>query len=440
MYKKFMFIFNVIFFGFSVVYFNVVFCSYGFNKKHFHQDFLSYSSSVNKAALSVVSIQTTEKILHDSYFIFSDTFFQYVFIGANNIADELFNNNINVNDYTYNNDISSFNNSNFLFFKKDFFSSNFINNFEKEPEKESDKEIDKNENFDMNDFYQHGLGSGVLINNNGYILTNYHVVKDSCFIIVKLYDGKESEVDIIGFDTKTDLAVLKILDKNLIFDLPIIEIGNSCSLEVGDVVLAIGNPFGFDNTVTQGIVSALGSVKFRTSDSEIPFIGLLDNLIQTDAAINPGNSGGALIDLCGNLIGVNMAIISKSGGSHGLGFAIPIDIAKTIVHQLIDEGQAERGWLGVYLAELTWDILELINYNKNIGVYIHAVISESPASKVGIYPGDIIFKINGKFIKNTYEAVQNIIKLKPGDICLLDIYRNGEYLSFLVNLGSGVDS
>ncbi len=428
-------IFKIVFF-ILIFYCNVCFSSYGFNKKHFHKDFLSYSSPVSIAALSVVSIQTTEKILHDNYFIFADSFFQYMFDGANIIADEIFNNNVNINDYVYNNSFNEFKNNKFLlnnncyyeFFDNNF---NFVNYFI--------KNVEKSEDFDMNDFYQHGLGSGVLINSNGYILTNYHVIKDSCFIIAKLYDGRESEVDVIGFDSKTDLAVLKILDNSLIFDFPVIGIGNSCSLEVGDVVLAIGNPFGFDNTVTQGIVSALGSVRFRTNDSEIPFIGLLDNLIQTDAAINPGNSGGALIDLYGNLIGINMAIISKSGGSHGLGFAIPIDIAKIIIHQLIDEGQAERGYLGVYLAELSWDIIELINYDKNIGVYVHSVISNSPASKAGIYPGDIIFKINGKYVKSTHEAVQNIVKLRPGDTCLLDIYRNKEFISFFVNLGFGSD-
>lgn len=416
----FIFVFKIVFF---YVFLNLSYGSHNFNKKHFHKDFLSYSSSVNVAALSVVSIQTTEKISHDNYFIFSDSFFQYIFDGADYISNEMFNNNVNIGDYFYNNDSEFLKKSNFLINK-------IIN-------RDNDKNIEKDESF--NEFYQRGLGSGVIINSNGYILTNYHVIKDSCFIIAKLYNGKESEVDVIGFDQKTDLAVLKMLDKNLINDLPVISMGNSCGLEVGDVVLAIGDPFGFDNTVTQGIVSALGSVKGRTNDLEMPFIGLLDNLIQTDASINPGNSGGALVDLYGNLIGINMAIISKSGGSHGLGFSIPVDIVKVIVHQLIDEGQATRGWLGVYLAELTWDIIELINYKKNIGVYVHSVISDSPAFKVGIYPGDIIFKINGKCVKNTYEAVQNIVKLKFGDVCLLDVYRNGKIISFLVNLSSGFD-
>lgn len=418
-----------IFYFLIMIFFNLGFCSYNSGKKHFYKDFLSYNSSVNVAALSVVSIQTTEKILHDSYFIFSDSFFQYVFEGANSISHEIFNNNVNIDDYSYGNGDLKYNSS---FGKTDNFL--FIDNFKLE---NVSKEIEKNEN--LNDFYQSGFGSGVIINSNGYILTNYHVVRDSCFIMIKLYNGKESEVDIIGVDVKTDLAILKILDKNLLIDLPVIGFGNSCSLEVGDVVLAIGDPFGFDNTVTQGIVSALGSVKGRTTSLETPFVGILDNLIQTDAAINPGNSGGALIDLYGNLVGINMAIVSKSGGSHGLGFSIPIDIIKVVIHQLIDEGQVTRGWLGVFLAELTWDISELINYKKNIGAYVFSVIADSPASNIGIYPGDIIFKINGKNVKSAHDAVQNIIKLRSGDLCLLDIYRNEKIISFSVTLGQYFD-
>lgn len=417
-----------IFYFFVMIFFNLGFCSYNSGKKHFYKDFLSYNSSVSVAALSVVSIQTTEKILHDSYFIFSDSFFQYIFEGANVISHEIFNNNVNIDDYSYSNDDLKHNSS---FKEHDTFSFIDVKN-------ENDgKEIEKNEN--LNEFYQLGFGSGVIINSNGYILTNYHVVRDSCFIMIKLYNGKESEVDIIGVDVKTDLAVLKILDKSLLFNLPVIGFGNSCGLEVGDIVLAIGDPFGFDNTVTQGIVSALGSVKGRTASLETPFVGILDNLIQTDAAINPGNSGGALIDLYGNLVGINMAIISKSGGSHGLGFSIPIDVVKVVIHQLIDEGQVLRGWLGVFLAELTWDISELINYKKNIGAYVHSVVADSPASNIGIYPGDIIFKINGKSVKSAHDAVQNIVKLRSGDVCLLDVYRNEKIMSFSVILGQHFD-
>jgi S1-C subfamily serine protease len=231
------FIFNALLLTFYFC-FNLSFCSYNFNKKHLHQDFLSYSSAVNIAALSVVSIQTTEKILHDKYFIFSDSFFQYIFDESDNVLNEMFNNNVNISDYFYEDDSSILKNS--------LYSNNLNKNlFNSKSEKNSD------ENEDLSELYQHGLGSGVLINNNGYILTNYHVIQDSCFIIAKLYSGKESEVDVIGFDTKTDLAVLKILDKNLLSDLLFIHIGNPCSLEVGDVFLAIGNPFGFDNTVTK---------------------------------------------------------------------------------------------------------------------------------------------------------------------------------------------
>lgn len=278
------------------------------------------------------------------------------------------------------------------------------------------------------DRIQQGLGSGVIIDPRGYVVTNNHVIRDTDTVKVKLSDGRTSEAKIIGVDSNTDLAVLKIDLK----DLPAVTLGTSSDLRVGDIALAIGNPFGLDRTVTQGIISATGSLSERSKDKSPVFAGYLDNLIQTDAAINPGNSGGALIDSNGDVIGINMAILSRSGGSQGIGFAIPIDLAKNIVKQLIDNGEIIRGWIGIHLGEISEEIKKYLNYDKDEGVYVQATVNNSPAQKAGILPGDIITKINGTAIKNMDQTLRLVGDLKPNNSYPIEVFRRGETLNFSV--------
>lgn len=276
----------------------------------------------------------------------------------------------------------------------------------------------------------HTLGSGVIINNKGHILTNNHVIKDATEISVKLFDGRTAEAKVIGKDQNTDLAILQIKLKNL----PAIKIGNSNDLKVGDIVLAIGNPFGLSRTVTQGIVSAIGSISERSDEQTQTQIGnaLIDNLIQTDAAINPGNSGGALIDSNGELIGINMAIITRTGGSQGIGFAIPVDLAKDIMQQLIETGHIVRGYLGINLGSITEDIKKYLEYKGNQGVYVQATVNNGPAQKAGILPGDIITKINKVKINSPTQTIQLVTTLKPKKAYPIEVFRRGEYLTFSV--------
>lgn len=268
-----------------------------------------------------------------------------------------------------------------------------------------------------------GLGSGVIVSDKGYILTNNHVIQDVDTISVTLPDGRKADAKIIGTDPDTDLAVLQInLDK-----LPNITMGSSEKLRVGDVVLAIGNPFGLDKTVTQGIISALE----RTGAE----IGLMQNLLQTDAAINPGNSGGALIDANGRLIGINTAIVSGTGGYQGIGFAIPIDNALDIMNKLIKTGYISRGYLGVSLQNLTPEIREQIGYKEGEGAFVRAIVNNSPAQKAGLLPGDIITKVNNIVVNDNRQAMQIVSALTPGKSYALEIFRRGEHMTFTVVLG-----
>ena len=231
---------------------------------------------------------------------------------------------------------------------------------------------------------QVGLGSGVIVSADGYILTNNHVVDGADEIEVTLNDSRRAHGKIIGTDPDTDLAVLKIeLDK-----LPVITLGNSDGLEVGDQVLAIGNPFGVGQTVTSGIVSALGRNQLGINNFE--------NFIQTDAAINPGNSGGALIDVNGNLEGINTAIYSRSGGSMGIGFAIPVSMAKIVLEGIVKEGQVRRGWIGVEPNNLSPELAETFGVKADTGVIITGVLQAGPAAKAGIRPGDVITGVGDK--------------------------------------------
>ena len=258
---------------------------------------------------------------------------------------------------------------------------------------------------------QGGLGSGVIISDSGYILTNNHVVEGADEIEVILNDKRKAKARVIGTDPDTDLAILKIeLDK-----LPVIVLGNSDQLQVGDPVLAIGNPFGVGQTVTGGIVSALGRNQLG--------INTFENFIQTDAAINPGNSGGALVDTAGNLLGINTAIYSRSGGSMGIGFAIPVSTAKQVLESIVKDGQVTRGWIGVEPQELNAELAETFDVKAKSGVIITGVLQNGPAAQAGIRPGDVITAVDGKTVSNVMELLGAVSALKPGVAAPLTVVR-----------------
>jgi serine protease DegQ len=262
---------------------------------------------------------------------------------------------------------------------------------------------------------QSGLGSGVIVSPNGYVLTNNHVIEGADDIEVTLNDTRKAKAKVIGTDPETDLAVLKIdLDK-----LPVIVLGNSDVLQVGDQVLAVGNPFGLGQTVSAGIVSALGRNQLG--------INTFENFIQTDAAINPGNSGGALVDVQGNLLGINTAIYSRSGGNQGIGFAIPVSTARMVMDGLVKDGQVTRGWIGVEPQELTAELAEtfgLKSGNGNLqGVIITGVLQNGPAAEAGIRPGDVITAVAGKAVSNVPELLSNVASLKPGSATKFSVRR-----------------
>ena len=261
---------------------------------------------------------------------------------------------------------------------------------------------------------QGGLGSGVIISPSGYILTNNHVIEGADEIEVVLLDGRKAKAKVIGTDPETDLAILKIeLDK-----LPVIVLGNSDALQVGDQVMAIGNPFGVGQTVTGGIVSALGRNRLG--------INTFENFIQTDAAINPGNSGGALVDTTGALMGINTAIYSRSGGSMGIGFAIPVSTARQVLESIVKDGQVTRGWIGVEPQELNAELMETFNVKAREGVIITGVLQNGPAGQAGIKPGDVITAVNGKSVGNVTELLGAVAALKPGVAAPLSVQRAGK--------------
>ncbi|AQZ98201.1 S1C family serine protease [Comamonas kerstersii] len=265
---------------------------------------------------------------------------------------------------------------------------------------------------------QTGLGSGVIVSPDGYILTNNHVVEGADQITVTLADSRIAEARIVGTDPETDLAVLKIeLDK-----LPVIVLGNSDHAVVGDTVLAIGNPFGVGQTVTSGIISALGR-------SELG-INTFENFIQTDAAINPGNSGGALVDVEGNLLGINTAIYSRSGGSMGIGFAIPVSTAKIVMDGLVKDGKVTRGWIGVEPNELSPELAETFGVaGANAGVIITGVLQGGPAARAGMLPGDVIVQVDEQRVRNVAEMMTAVASLQPGQRADFEILRNGQSMT-----------
>jgi serine protease DegS len=265
---------------------------------------------------------------------------------------------------------------------------------------------------------ERSLGSGVIFSDQGYILTNYHVIGGADAIQVFLRDGRSATAKVIGGDPETDLAVLKIDLKNL----PAITLGKSEHVRVGDVALAIGNPFGVGQTVTMGIVSATGRYALG--------INTFENFIQTDAAINPGNSGGALVDARGNLIGINTAIFSQSGGSVGIGFAIPTSIAKGVMEQIITHGRPLRGWLGIEAQALTPELLEAFGLKKGTeGLVITTLYRNGPAHKAGVEPGDVLVAIDGKKTGDAREVLLAISNHKPGERIKLELMREGKLLT-----------
>jgi serine protease DegQ len=267
------------------------------------------------------------------------------------------------------------------------------------------------------------LGSGVIVSPSGYILTNSHVVEAADEIEVLLADGRKLLAKQVGNDSETDLAVLRVESEQL----PAITFGSSEALRVGDVVLAIGNPFGVGQTVTSGIVSALGRSQLG--------INTFENFIQTDAAINPGNSGGALVDAAGNLVGINTAIYSRSGGSMGIGFAIPVSTAKQVMESIIKTGGVTRGWIGVEVQEITPALAESFKLKDTRGAIIAGVLRSGPADKGGVKPGDVLIGIEGKPVTDPQNMLTLVAGLQPGTNVKLKLRRAQEELELNVVVG-----
>ena len=267
------------------------------------------------------------------------------------------------------------------------------------------------------------LGSGVIVGPEGYILTNHHVVEAADEIELALADGRKAPAKVVGTDPETDLAVLKVD----LSGLPAVTFGNPDKLSVGDVVLAIGNPFGVGQTVTMGIVSALGRSHLGISTFE--------NFIQTDAAINPGNSGGALVDASGNLVGINSAIYSRSGGSLGIGFAIPANLAKQVMEQIVRTGSVTRGWIGVEVQDLSAELAESFKLSNIHGTLIAGVLRGGPADKAGIKPGDILVAVETSEVLDSTSMLNLVAALEPGKQATLKILRNRGEMSVKVSVG-----
>ena len=255
------------------------------------------------------------------------------------------------------------------------------------------------------------LGSGVIVSEDGFILTNHHVVEAADEIQVALSDGLTLEAKLVGTDPETDLAVLKVKRDRM----PAIIFAKSDMQRVGDVVLAIGNPFGVGQTVTMGIISALGRSHLG--------INTFENYIQTDAAINPGNSGGALVDVAGNLVGVNTAIFSRSGGNLGIGFAIPISIVRQVMREIISHGAVTRGWVGIEVQEITPEIAESFGLKSTDGALIAGVLRNGPADRAGIRPGDVLIAVGGKPVKDSSSLLNLIAALPPDKVVPLSLMR-----------------
>jgi len=301
--------------------------------------------------------------------------------------------------------------NNFGFFGDDFFDQFFNFGQPKQQQKPRERK-------------QQGQGSGVIVSSSGQILTNNHVVEGVDKIIVTLSDKREFKAKVVGTDEQTDIAVIQI--EGEVKDLPVAALGNSEALRVGEWVIAIGNPFGLSQTVTKGIVSAKGVHNRGITNYE--------NFIQTDAAINPGNSGGGLFNLSGELIGINSAILSRSGGFQGIGFAIPVNLAKSIMSDLLKDGKVNRGWLGVSIQDLNPGIAKALNLNPAKGALINEVFENSPAEKGGIKAGDVVRSINGKIIEDANDLRNTVAALRPGENADFEILREGNTLKLKINI------
>ncbi len=270
---------------------------------------------------------------------------------------------------------------------------------------------------------QLGLGSGVIVSPEGYLLTNHHVIEGATEIEVMLTDGRSTTAKVVGSDPETDIAVLKI---DLPGALPVMRLGDVRALRVGDAVLAIGNPFNVGQTVTAGIVSALD----RTGAGS-----QFQNFIQTDAAINPGNSGGALVDAAGALVGIHTAIFSRSGGSMGIGFAVPVDTARSVMEQLIAGGEVRRGWIGVEPRELTPELAESLALELRSGVLIAGVLQNGPAAKAGLQPGDVVVKVAERPVRAASDLFAAVASLEPGKSAPVVVQRGKQQLTLTVEVG-----
>jgi serine protease Do len=296
--------------------------------------------------------------------------------------------------------------------------------FENQPFQGDDRDKDFFDHFfgrrSPHEYKQNGLGTGFIIDKDGFIVTNNHVAQDADMIKVVLKDKREFDARVVGRDPQTDLALLKIDAKE---DLPVVHLGSSDKLQVGEWVAAIGSPFGLEQTVTAGIVSAKGRVIGS---------GPYDDFIQTDASINPGNSGGPLINMNGEVVGINTAIIA---GGQGIGFAIPIDLASNIIQQLKTNGEVTRGWLGITIQDLKGDLAEYYKLKDKSGVLVDEVIPGDPADKAGIKPHDIIVDVNGEKVVTSRELTATIAKLTVGDKATLTVFRDGKQRRFDVEIG-----
>lgn len=270
---------------------------------------------------------------------------------------------------------------------------------------------------------ENSLGSGVIVSSQGLILTNHHVIEAADEIEVAMADGRTMPARVVGTDPETDLAVLKVDVK----DLPSITLARAENVNVGDVVLAIGNPFGVGQTVTQGIISAVGRNHLG--------INTFENFIQTDAPINPGNSGGALIDAEGNLVGINSAIYSRSGGSMGIGFAIPVSLAKQVMEQIIRKGSVTRGWIGIEAQDITPELAESFHLKQTSGSLIAGILPNSPAYRAGLRPGDVLLEIDGREVLDSSTMLNLISSLKPERKSVLKIMRDQQEMRVTVTIG-----
>ncbi|MFC3283588.1 Do family serine endopeptidase [Litchfieldella rifensis] len=267
------------------------------------------------------------------------------------------------------------------------------------------------------------LGSGVIVSTEGYVLTNHHVIRGADQIQVALRDGRETLAEVVGTDPESDLAVLRIdLD-----ELPVISMSNSSQAAVGDVALAIGNPFGVGQTVTMGIISATGRSHLG--------LNAYEDFIQTDAAINPGNSGGALVNPEGDLVGINTAIFSRSGGSQGIGFAIPVNLARTILEELVTQGRVIRGWLGIEAQEMTQELAASFGLNTMSGVVIAGVVPNGPAAEAGLQPGDVLLEVDGRPILDPRAVMADIAAIEPGTDLPLEVLRGGQRIDVTLEVG-----